>query len=257
MTKIDKTTIIKDGAQIDKDVEIGPYSIIGPNVKIAKDVKIHSHVVISGNATINRNTEIFRSATIGTIPQDLKFSGETTEAIIGKNTTIREFVTVNLSTSVDNPTKVGNDCLLMAYVHIAHDCNLGDNVILANAVNLAGHVVIENNAIIGGLTPVHQFVHIGCFAFIGGLSRVSKDVAPYTRGASVPYKTSGLNSIGLRRNKFPAKVRKKLKQAYKIFYKSNLNTRQALEKIKNDMEMSKEIQHFVDFIASSKRGVAK
>ncbi len=257
MTNIHKTAIIKKGAQIDSDVEIGPYSIIGPHVKIAKGVKIYSNVVIDGDTTIKSNTEIFHSAIIGTVPQDLKYSGEKTKVIIGKHTTIREFVTVNLSTSTDNPTKVGDNCLLMAYVHIAHDCNLGDNVILANAVNLAGHVLIENNVIIGGLTPVHQFVHIGCVAFIGGMSRVSKDIAPYTKGASVPYKTSSMNFIGLRRNNFSSKVRRTLKRVYKVFYNSELNTSQALERIKNDIEMSEEVKHFVDFAESSERGVAK
>ncbi|MBS3740712.1 MAG: acyl-ACP--UDP-N-acetylglucosamine O-acyltransferase [Candidatus Cloacimonetes bacterium] len=257
MSKIHETAIVDKNAQINSDVEIGPYSIIGPKAKIGKGVKIYSNVVINGLATIKDNCEIFHSAVIGTVPQDLKYRGEDSEVIIGKNTTIREFVTVNLSTSIDNPTLVGDNCLLMTYVHIAHDCNLGNNVILANAVNLAGHVTIEDNAIIGGLTPIHQFVHIGTFAFVGGLSRVSKDVAPYTRGASVPYKTSGLNSIGLRRNNFKKETRRTLKHLYKIFYTSNLNTSQALKKIKQEVEMIEEVEHFIKFVESSERGIAK
>ena len=257
MTKIHNTAIVNNKAKIDSNVKIGPYSMIGPEVKIGKDVKIHSNVVIKGHATIGSGCRIFHSAVIGTEPQDLKYKGEKTEVIVGDNTTIREFATVNLSTSVDNPTTVGNNCLLMTYVHIAHDCNLGDNVILANSVNLAGHVKIENNAIVGGLTPVHQFVRIGCYSFVGGLSRVSKDIAPYTRGASVPYKTSGLNSIGLRRNGFPKDVRNALKDVYKIFYTSNLNTFQAINKIKNEVKIIDEVDHFIDFVESSQRGVAK
>ena len=158
---------------------------------------------------------------------------------------------------IEQPTLVGSYCLLMIYTHVAHDCKLGGRVILANSVNLAGHVIIENNATIGGLTPVHQFVHIGCFAFIGGLSRVTQDVAPYTRGASVPYKTVGLNSVGLRRSNFSAETRVTLKKLYKIFYNSNLNTAQALEKIKSEIEMIDEVKHFVEFVENSERGIAK
>lgn len=257
MTKIHNTALIHKNAQIASDVEIGPYTIIGANVKIGKGSKIRSHVVIDGRTNIGENCLIFPSAVIGTIPQDLKYSGEKTQVIIGSKTTIREFVTINLSTSIDQPTTVGNNCLLMAYVHVAHNCKLGDNVIMANAATLAGHVEVENNATIGGLTPVHQFVKIGCYSFIGGLSRVSKDVAPYTRGASIPYKTIGLNSIGLRRHNFSDETMQSLKKLYKIFYTSNLNTTQAIEKIEANIEPIYEVNHFVNFVKKSERGILK
>ncbi len=257
MNKIHNTAIVNKKAKISDNVEIGPYSIIGPEVKIRSGVKIHSNVLLDGDTIIGKNCNIFHSAVIGTFPQDLKFSGEETQVIIGENTTIREFATINKSTHYDCPTKVGNNCLLMAYVHIAHNCQIGDNVILANCVNLAGHVTIESNAIIGGLTPIHQFVKIGCFSFIGGLSRINKDVAPYTRGASVPYKAIGLNSIGLKRKGFSRETRSELKKLYKIFYCSNLNTSQAIAKIRKEVSLIKEVKHFLKFVENSERGIAK
>jgi len=254
---IHPTAIIDPKAQIGNNVEIGPFSIIGPKVILQDGVKISSNVVIDGRTTIGKGCRIFHSAVIGTEPQDLKYAGEDTAVEIGEYTTIREFATINRSSNIEQPTLVGSYCLLMIYTHVAHDCKLGGRVILANSVNLAGHVIIENNATIGGLTPVHQFVHIGCFAFIGGLSRVTQDVAPYTRGASVPYKTVGLNSVGLRRSNFSAETRATLKKLYKIFYNSNLNTAQALEKIKSEIEMIDEVKHFVEFVENSERGIAK
>ncbi len=254
---IHPTAIIDPKAQIGNNVEIGPFSIIGPKVILQDGVKVSSNVVIDGRTTIGKGCRIFHSAVIGTEPQDLKYAGEDTAVEIGEYTTIREFATINRSSNIEQPTLVGSYCLLMIYTHVAHDCKLGGRVILANSVNLAGHVIIENNATIGGLTPVHQFVHIGCFAFIGGLSRVTQDVAPYTRGASVPYKTVGLNSVGLRRSNFSAETRATLKKLYKIFYNSNLNTAQALEKIKSEIEMIDEVKHFVEFVENSERGIAK
>jgi len=254
---IHPTAIIDPKAQIGNNVEIGPFSIIGPKVILQDGVKVSSNVVIDGRTTIGKGCRIFHSAVIGTEPQDLKYAGEDTAVEIGEYTTIREFATINRSSNIEQPTLVGSYCLLMIYTHVAHDCKLGGRVILANSVNLAGHVIIENNATIGGLTPVHQFVHIGCFAFIGGLSRVTQDVAPYTRGASVPYKTVGLNSVGLRRSNFSAETRAILKKLYKIFYNSNLNTAQALEKIKSEIEMIDEVKHFVEFVENSERGIAK
>ncbi len=254
---IHPTAIVDPKAQIGNDVEIGPYSIIGPKVILHDGVKVSSNVVLDGRTTIGKGCRIFHSAVIGTEPQDLKYAGEDTAVEIGEHTTIREFATINRSSNIEQPTRVGNNCLLMIYMHVAHDCQLGNRVILANSVNLAGHVIIENNATIGGLTPVHQFVHIGCFAFIGGFSRVCQDVAPYTRGASVPYRSVGLNSIGLQRNNFSEETRATLRKLYRIFYNSNLNTAQALEKIKSEIEMIYEVKHFIEFVENSERGIAK
>ena len=256
-TKIHPTAIINKNAKIESDVVIGPFSIIGPEVKIGKSVIIASNVLIDGRTSIGNNCRIFHSAVIGTIPQDLKYKGENSEVIIGDGTTIREFVTINRSTSMDHPTKIGENCLLMTYSHVAHDCDIGNHAILANCVNLAGHVLIENNASIGGMTPVHQFVKIGCFAFIGGFSRISKDVAPYTKGTGIPYKSYELNSIGLIRNNFSEKSMSILKKLYRIFYNSHLNTTQAINKINKEIEMIDEVEHFIDFVKNSKRGIAK
>ena len=256
-SKIHETAIIHKNSKIGKNAEIGPYVIIGSQVKIGDDVKISSNVLIDGKTTIDDGCKIFHSAVIGTEPQDLKYEGGNTETVVGKGTIIREFVTINRSTNLKKPTKIGNDCLLMAYVHVAHDCHLGSNVILANCVNLSGHIQIEKNAIIGGMTPIHQFVKIGCFSFIGGFSRVTQDVAPYILGTGIPFKIIGLNSVGLKRNNFSEKTMKILKRMYKIFYLSDLNTSQAVSKIKNELEMIEEIKHFLDFVKASERGISK
>ena len=255
--KIHPSAIVDKNAEIEDDVVIGPFTIIGPEVKIRKGVKIASNVVVDGRTDIGNNCRIFHSAVIGTIPQDLKYKGENTKTIIGDGTIVREFVTINRSTSIDNPTKIGENCLLMTYVHVAHNCQIGNYVILANSVNLAGHVLIEDRASIGGMTPVHQFVRIGCYSFIGGFSRIAQDVAPYTKGTGIPYKSVGLNSVGLMRNNFPVKTRILLKKAYRIFYNSHLNTTQAVNKIKDEVEIIDEIAHFLEFVQNSKRGIAK
>jgi UDP-N-acetylglucosamine acyltransferase len=226
-------------------------------VHLAKGVIIDSNVVIEGNTFIGENSHIFHSSVIGMVPQDLKYKGEPTCTFIDSNTIIREFVTVHRSTSLERPTRVGKNCLLMAYVHIAHDCQIGDNVILANCVNLSGHVGIEPYASLGGMTPVHQFVKIGCFAFVGGLSRVTKDIAPYTLGAGSPYKTYTLNIVGLKRNNFSPATIASLKKVVKIFYYSHLNTTQAVNKIKSTMKLTPEVKHFLEFVSESKRGIAK
>ena len=255
--QIHPTAIVDKNAELGEDVEIGPFSIIGQEVKMGQGVKIASNVVIDGRTTIGDGCRVFHSAVIGTSPQDLKYNDENTETIIGYRTTIREFVTINRSTNLALPTKIGEDCLLMAYVHIAHNCQLGNNVILANCVNLSGHVYIEDHATIGGMTPVHQFVKIGCYSFIGGFSRVTQDVAPYTRGVGNPFKPIGLNSVGLIRNNFSEKTRSILKKVYKIFYNSHLNNTQAVNKIQDEIEMIDEVRHFLKFVKSSERGIAK
>lgn len=255
--KIHPTAIVDKNAEIEEDVVIGPFTIIGPEVKIKKGVQIASNVVVDGRTDIGNNCRIFHSAVIGTIPQDLKYKGENTKTIIGDGTIVREFVTINRSTSIDYPTKIGENCLLMTYVHVAHNCQIGNYVILANSVNLAGHVLIEDKASIGGMTPVHQFVRIGCYSFIGGFSRITQDVAPYTKGTGIPYKTIELNSVGLVRNNFPEKTRILLKKTYRIFYNSHLNTTQAVNKIKDEVEIIDEVAHFLEFVQNSKRGIAK
>lgn len=193
---------------------------------------------------------------IGEIPQDLKFGGEKSELIIGNNTTVREFCTLNRGTFESKKTEIGSDVLLMAYVHIAHDCKVGNNVILANGVQLGGHVHIGNHAIIGGMTPIHQFCKVGEHVMVGGGFRVVKDIPPFILAAGEPLKYNGLNSIGLRRRGFSSKVRKLIKETYKTIYHSDLNISSAIKKIKETIDISvPEVQTIISFIEKSDRGL--
>ncbi len=254
---IHKMAIVKEGAILEENVSIGPFSVIEENVKIGKDTKIGSNVFIGGRTEIGNNNEVFHGASIGTAPQDLKYNGEESYVKIGDNNTIREFVTINSATDEGESTIVGNNCLLMAYVHIAHNCILYDNVILANAVNLAGHIEIHDHVIIGGMVPVHQFVSIGAHAFIGGGSRISKDIPPFVKVAGIPPKISGINSVGLQRRGFTSKQREVIKRAYYILYRDGLNVSQAIEKITDELAHTTETKMIVDFIANCRRGITK
>lgn len=252
---IHPTAIVDDSAHIGKNVAIGPYSIIGKNVSINDGVEIKTHVVVGENTTIGKNCTIFHGAIVGEIPQDLKFKGEDTYTEIGENTIIREYVTIHRGTDDRWKTVIGNNCLIMAYAHVAHDCELGNNVILANAVNLAGHVTLEDYATLGGLVPVHQFVRIGAHSYIGGGYRVSKDVPPYILASSEPLKYSGLNAVGLRRRGFTPESRQLMKHAYRILFRSEFNTSQALAKIRAELTQTEEIQAIVQFVEKTQRGI--
>lgn len=257
MTKssIHPTAVVESGAIIGQNVTIEPYAVVKSNVKLADNVVIKSHCYIDGNTTIGEGTVIYPFASIGTKTQDLKFRGEKTFVEIGKRCQIREFVTINSSTMENSVVKVGDECLIMAYCHVAHNCEVGNRVIMSNNATLAGHVIVEDNAIIGGLTPIHQFARIGTYAFVGGMSRVTHDIPPYTIGAGIPFKFGGLNLVGLKRNGFPLPVRLELTRAFKILYRSNLNMQQALDKIERELAPLPEVQNFVRFCRSSKRGL--
>jgi len=252
---IHPTAVIHDSVQIGENVKIGPYSIIEKNVVIEDGVEIRSNVMVGENTTLKSNCRLFHSAVVGEIPQDLKFEGENTTTEIGENTVIREFVTIHRGTEDREKTVIGRNCLLMAYVHVAHDCLVGDHVILANAVNLAGHVTIEDYASLGGIVPVHQFVNIGAYCYIGGGYRVSKDVPPYILASSEPLTFSGLNVIGLRRRGFTQENRTLIKRAYRLIFRSDMNTSEAIKKIKSEFPQTKEIDHILDFYEKSERGV--
>ena len=256
MATIHPTAIVSSSANIAEDVQIGPFCIVGKDVTLQSGVKLVSNVHIDGRTTIGKDTEVFHSAVIGTAPQDLKYGGEDTETIIGERCQIREFATINRSSAVEEPTCVGNDCLLMAYSHVAHNCQIGNNVILSNAVNLAGHVIVDDFVIVGGMTPVHQFVHIGAHAFIGGQSRISQDVPPFSKGGGIPYKIVGPNTIGLQRKGFAPEMIRQLKEFYRIIYRSNLNLTQAMQKIKAEFELQGAIEVCYRFIENSSRGIA-
>ena len=253
--RIHPTAMVHATAELGEDVEIGAYAIVGPHVKIGAETRLMPHVVIVQDTTIGERCEIHHGAVIGGDPQDLKYEGEHTVCLVGNDTVIREFVTINRGTRALGRTQVGDGCLLMAYVHLAHDCQVGDGVILSNAVNLAGHVTIDEMAIVGGMTPVHQFVRIGAHAFVGGGSRVQKDIPPYVKAAGNPIQLFGLNTVGLDRRGFPENVKSELKSAYRLFFQSKLNISQALERARDELHPYPEIVRFLTFIAESERGV--
>jgi len=255
MSEIHATAIIADGAQIGQNVTIDPFAVIDADVVIGDNSHIHSSVRIYNGARIGKHVEIYPSATVAASPQDLKFGGEKSYVSIDDHTVIREFVSLHRGTGDEGHTKIGKNCLIMAYAHVAHDCIIGDNVILANSVNLAGHVTIEDFAILGGILPVHQFVRIGRHCMVGGGFRVPKDVPPYILAAGHPLAYAGLNSIGLRRRGFTSDVIDELKQVYKHLFQSSMNTTQAIDYIEKNMTMSEPVQLVVDFVKKSKRGL--
>ena len=256
MSRIHPTAMIHPGAVIGPDCEIGPWCQIGEDVVLGGGNILHANVIIMGCTRIGAENKIFPHAVIGTDPQDLKYRGAKSGLRIGDRNLIREFVTINRSNQTDELTVVGDDNLLMAYVHVAHNCNIGSGCVISNSAQLAGHVVVGDQASIGGLTAVHQFVHIGTHAFVGGASAVKKDIAPYTRGMGNPYKTVGLNSVGLTRNGFAQDTLAAIKEIYKLFYQSGLNVSQAMAEAAKWHGLTPEQQIFVDFVRAGQRGLS-
>ena len=254
---IHKTAIIDPKAELGKNVKVGPYTVVENDVIIEDGCEIGSCALIASGSRIGANCRVFHGAVLGSIPQDLKFSGEITTLEIGSNTTIREFATLNRGTEDKWKTVIGNNCLLMAYSHIAHDCQLGNNVIIANSVNMAGHVEIDDFVGIGGLSPVHQFVKIGKHAFIGGGSKVAKDVPPFVLAMGEPFRYAGLNRVGLTRRGFSEITLSKIKDAYRIIFQSKLNIKDALQKIQDDIEPIQEVQDILKFFQDSDRGIIR
>jgi UDP-N-acetylglucosamine acyltransferase len=249
------TALIDPGAELGADVVVGPYAVLGPNVVIGDGTSIGPHVVIERDTTIGEGCRIHSGAVLGGDPQDLKYAGESSQLTVGDRTTIREFVTLNRGTAAHGRTQIGSDCLFMAYTHVAHDCIIGDHVVLSNGVNMGGHVLIEDWATVGGLTAVHQFVRIGCHAFVGGAAAVQKDVPPYVKAGSNPLALFRLNAVGLRRRGFDEAVRTELRRAYRLFFQSKLNVSQALERARGELQPFPEVQHFLSFIEASERGI--
>ena len=250
---IHPTCIINKKAKVSKSAKIGPYSVIGENVEIENDVEIFSHVNIVGHTKIGEGTKIFPFASIGTVPQDLKFKGELTKLVIGKNNTIREYVTINPGTeSGGNITSIGNNCLFMISSHVAHDCKIGNNVILANNVPLGGHVTIEDSVIIGGNSAVQQFTRIGRLAMIGGMTGVLKDVIPFGLSFGNRNYLKGLNLIGLRRNKYENKKILELGEAYKKIF-STTNLHENLNKINVKYQNNELVNEITNFISRDKK----
>jgi UDP-N-acetylglucosamine acyltransferase len=254
-SRIHPTAIVSPNATIGDDVTIGPFAIVGDQCAIAERCVLEARSVLERNVRLGPGVIIGIGSVIGGDPQDLKYAGEETWVEIGEGTRIREYSTVNRGTTQSFKTTVGKNCFLMSYVHVAHDCHLGDGVIISNGTQLAGHVTIEDRAIISGLVAVHQFVRMGRHSFTGGCSRVAKDVPPFLKAVGNPIKLYGLNSVGLQRSGFDEAVVRELKRAYRLFFRSELNVSQALEKARSELQLFPEVEHFLRFLEESGRGV--
>jgi UDP-N-acetylglucosamine acyltransferase len=259
-TLIHPTAVVHEGAQLHPTVKVGPYAVIGPQVTIGPGTEIGPHVVVEGDTTIGAQNRIFPGAAIGLESQDLKYDGSMSRVVIGDNNLIREYVTINRATDAGAATLVGSNCLLMAYSHVAHNCVVEDNVIIANSVALAGHVYVESGARISGMVGVHQFVRIGRLVMIGGLSRIDRDVPPFTLVNGNPAEVRGLNQIGLQRAGLTAdpQVYRELKQAYRLVYRSGESVSSAVAKLDQTSE-NELVRHFSDFLraaqGSDRRGL--
>lgn len=255
---IHPTAIIDDGAKLGADVCVGAYSIIGPHVEIGEGTNIGSHVVINGPTMIGKNNRIYQFASIGEVPQDLKYKGEHTTLEMGDNNIIREFVTLNRGTvQGGGATKIGNRNLFMAYVHIAHDCIVGNQVIFANNASLAGHVIVDDFATISAFSMVRQFTRIGQYSFVAGASGVGKDVLPFTLVSGVPARARGLNLVGLKRRGFSAEQLLQLRRAYKAIYRQGLTTEEAIAFLETMVPNFSDIQLLIDGIRGAERGIAR
>ena len=257
MTHVHPTAIIEDGAELGDGVVVGAYSVIGPHVKIGANTHIRSHVVVEGDMTIGESCHVFSFACLGSQTQDLKFEGGNTSVVIGDRTTLREYVTVTSGTHEGEVTRVGSDCTILAYCHVAHACKVGDGVIMSNGATLAGDVIVESQAIIGGLTGVHQFTRIGRLCMVGACSKIVKDCPPFMIVDGHPPRVRGVNTIGMERKQIGADSRDALKKAHRILFRKDLSTQQATEEIRASLPACEEVDQLVSFIESSKRGILK
>jgi len=258
MAQVHPTAVVHPGARLHETVEVGPYSVIGEKVTIGAGTRVAPHVVIEGRTTIGERNRIFQFASVGGAPQDLKYAGEDTQLLIGDGNTIRESVTMNIGTvGGGGVTRVGNNNLFMAYSHVAHDCVVGNGCVIANGVALAGHVQLEDSVILGGLSAVHQFTRLGKHAFIAGGSMVVMDVPPYCTAQGDRAELAGLNVVGLQRHGFSEEQIGRIKEAYKILFRSKLQLAEAMDRLKAEMGGQSEIDYLVDFVGQSKRGLTR
>lgn len=256
-TNIHPSAVIAKSARIGKNVTIGPYCVIGDDVEIGDDSIIGPHAVIERWTTLGKGCRVFQFASVGAEPQDLKFKDEKTYTVIGDRTTIREGATIHRATGEGNETRIGSDCLLMAYIHIAHNCTLGNRVIMSNLASCSGHAIVEDRVVIGGMAGVHQFVKIGRNAMVGGMSKLVQDVVPYTLVDGHPAKVVGLNNVGISRAGIPIESRRLIKQAYKILYRSGLSLPEAIAVIEQDVDSCEEVEHFLRFLRNAERGICR
>ncbi len=249
------TAIIEPTAQLGDGVEIGPWAIVGERVSIGDRCRIGPRARLECNVRLAEDVSVGDGSILGGAPQDLKYRGEETWVEVGAGTIIREYTTINRGTSQSYKTTVGERCFIMSYVHLAHDCHVGNEVVIANGTQFAGHVTVHDRAVLSGLNAVHQFVTIGTHAFVGGGSRVNQDIPPYVKAVGNPMELYGLNSVGLQRAGFSGDTVTALKRAYRLFFNSELNLSQALERARADIPHFPEVEHFLEFVASSERGV--
>ena len=254
---IHPTAVISPSAKIGQNVIIGPYTVIGDEVEIGDGSNIGPNAVVASYTTIGKECRIFQFASVGEMPQDLKFKGEKSYTFIGDRTVIREGATIHRATGEGNETRVGTDCLLMAYIHIAHNCTLGNHVIMSNLASCAGHATVEDRVVIGGMAGVHQFVKIGRNAMVGGMSKLVQDVVPYTIVDGHPAKVVGLNNVGISRAGIPLESRRLIKKAYKILYRSGLSLAEAIAVIEQEVDSCEEVEHFLRFLRNAERGICR
>jgi UDP-N-acetylglucosamine acyltransferase len=251
---IHSTAVVDPSADLAPDVRVGPYCVIGKDVVIGRGTRLESHVVLEPNTTIGEECQIRQAAVLGGPPQDHKYRGERSYLIIGNRNIIREFVTIHRATGEDQATRIGDDNMIMAYCHIGHNAILGNGIIMANQVGISGHCLVEDRVVFGGIVGIHQFVRIGKFAMVGGMSKVVSDVPPFMMGDGRPTELVGLNVLGLRRAGIPPKVRAGLKQAFKLLYRSGLNLTQGIESAYNEVEPSDERDYLLEFLTNIRRG---
>lgn len=254
-SRIHPTAIVSKEAELASDVEVGAFAIIGDNCRIAEGCVIAPRATLERSVVLGQGVRVGMGTILGGPPQDLKYAGEETTVEIGEGTVIREYTTVNRGTAQSFKTTVGRNCLLMSYVHLAHDCHIGNNVILSNVVQLAGHVTVEDKVIISGLSAVHQFARIGRHSFIGGCSRVSKDIPPFLKAVGNPVKLYGLNTVGLQRSGMDEDTIRELKRAYRLLFRSEMNVTQAIERVQAELEPLPEVKELIRFVEASERGV--
>lgn len=253
--RIHPSAIVDPTAELGRDVQVGPWALVGPNVVVGDGCRIGPRVTLQRNVRLARAVTIGEGSLLGGDPQDLKYRGEETWVDVGEETVIREYTTINRGTSATGRTTVGARCFIMTYVHLAHDNHVGDGVIIANGTQCAGHVTIEDRAILSGLNAVHQFVTIGSLAFVGGCTRVNQDIPPFVKAVGNPMELYGLNTVGLQRAGFAPETIAALKRVYRLFFNSDLNLSQAMERARSDLILSPEVERFLAFVESSERGV--
>ena len=255
-TSVHPSAIVHADAVLHRGVELGPYSVVGPGVELGVDVRVGAHAVIERDTRVGQGCRISQGAVVGSDPQDLKYTGEATRLEIGERTRIREFCTVNRGTAATGITRVGSDCLLMAYTHVAHDCTVGDHVILSNAVQIGGHVQVGDWAILGALAGAHQFTRIGEHSFVGGATKIAQDVPPYVLADGNPCQVRAINTVGLQRRGFSQESILGLRSAFRTLFKNRvLNLGQALNELELQGDLTAEVRNLMSFIRESERGV--